>query len=93
MADVLVSGIKISDMELVNNITGLEKLPTDQVGDKAINVDQILTYVNSKVRPLWGNIQGDISKQTDLIDIITAQNATLINEIEQLKLRVTQLET
>lgn len=93
MADVLVSGIKISEMELVNNITGLEKLPTDQTGDKAINIDQILAYVDSKVKPVWGNIQGDIDQQTDLIDIITAQNATLINEIEQLKLRVTQLET
>ena len=93
MADVLVSGIKISEMGLVNEVSGTEKMPTDQAGDKAISIDQILIYVNSKVKPVWGNIQGDIDQQTDLIDIITTQNATLINEIEQLKLRVTQLET
>ncbi|APD20283.1 hypothetical protein AM24_089 [Acinetobacter phage AM24] len=93
MADVLVSGIKISEMDLVNEVQGSEKVPTDQVGDKAISIDQILTYVNNKVKPTWGNIQGDINTQTDLINLITNQNAALMNEVEQLKIRVSQLET
>lgn len=89
MADVLVSGIKISEMDLVNDITGSEKLPTDQAGDKAVNIDQILTYVNNKVKPTWGNIQGDIDKQTDLINNVANRDEairfTLQTEIDSLQ--------
>lgn len=74
MADVLVSGIKISEMELVNDISGTEKMPTDQVGDKAVSIDQILIYVNNKVKPVWGNIQGDINKQTDLMNMVNTKD-------------------
>lgn len=95
MADVLVSGIKISEMELVNDVTGAEKVPTDQTGDKAINIDQILAYVNSKVKPIWGNIQGDINKQTDLNNLINAKYETLRlslqTEIDDLQQQVNAL--
>lgn len=77
MADVLVSGIKISEMELVNDISGTEKMPTDQVGDKAVSIDQILIYVNNKVKPVWGNIQGDINKQTDLLNMVNTKDESV----------------
>lgn len=82
MTDVLVSGIKISEMDLVNEITGSEKIPTDQAGDKAINVNQILSYVNSNIKPVWGNIQGDINKQVDLINLINTKFVYLDDKID-----------
>ena len=95
MADVLVSGIKISEMELVNDISGSEKIPTDQIGDKAVSIDQILIYVNNKVEPYWGNIKGDISKQTDLMNMVTGKDniikLDLQNQIDDIQTQIDSL--
>lgn len=95
MADVLVSGIKISEMELVNDISGTEKMPTDQVGDKAVSIDQILIYVNNKVKPVWGSIQGDIDKQTDLMNMVNTKDEfirfTLQTAIDDLQEQINAL--
>lgn len=66
MVDVIVTGKKISEMDLVSDVNGSEKMPTDVVGDKAVSTGQILHYVNENVTPKWGNIKGDITLQTDL---------------------------
>lgn len=95
MADVLVSGIKISEMNLVNEVQGSEKVPTDQVGDKSVSIDQIATYVNNKVKPVWGNIQGDIDKQTDLMNMVNTKDEfirfTLQTAIDDLQEQVNAL--
>lgn len=77
MADVLVIGKKISEMGLVNEITGEEKIPTSALGDKAVTTSQLLTYVNNEGVAQWGRIGGDITNQTDLQNQFKQERDTL----------------
>lgn len=81
MVDVIVTGKKISDMDLVSDINGSEKMPTDVVGDKAVSTGQILHYVNENVTPKWGNIKGDIALQTDLDNLTAGVKQSLGNHL------------
>ncbi len=45
MVDILVTGKKISDMDLVTEVKGDEKIPTDAIGDLAVSPDQLVEYV------------------------------------------------
>ena len=61
---ILVTGKKISSMELVTNVTGNEKIPTGQPDDLAITPNQISDYAISR-----GNLvsRGDLSQvESDL---------------------------
>lgn len=82
MAEVLVIGKKISEMGLVNEITGEEKIPTSALGDKAVTTGQLLTYVNNNGVAQWGRIGGDINDQVDLQNQFSQQLATLQNHIQ-----------
>lgn len=82
MAEVLVIGKKISEMGLVNEITGEEKIPTSALGDKAVTTSQLLTYVNNNGVAQWGRIGGDITNQADLQNQFSQQLATLQNHIQ-----------
>lgn len=82
MAEVLVVGKKISEMELVTNIVGDEKIPTGVVGDKAVTTGQLLTYLDNNGKVQWGRIEGDIANQTDLQNQFSQQLATLQNHIQ-----------
>jgi hypothetical protein len=79
MADVLVTGKKISEMDLVSDISGEEKIPTDVAGDKAVSTGQLLTYFSGKGKVNWGNIQGDLSDQVDLVNTFNQQTLQLAN--------------
>lgn len=81
MVDVIVTGKKISEMDLVTDITGNEKIPTDVVGDRAVSTGQILQYVNEEVTPQWGNIKGDIALQTDLNNLTAGVKQSLENHL------------
>lgn len=85
MAEVLVVGKKISEMELVTDISGNEKIPTGVVGDKAVTTGQLVEYLNSNGRSVWGRIDGDLGQQTDL------QNEFISRDIEFQK-HITDLE-
>lgn len=82
MAEVLVVGKKISEMELVTNIVGDEKIPTGAVGDKAVTTGQLLTYLDDNGKVQWGHVEGDIANQTDLQNQFTQQLTTLQNHIQ-----------
>lgn len=71
MVDILVTGKRISDMELIKNVTGEEKIPTGVVGDYAITPNQISDFVNTKVVSKWGSLVGDIDEQLDLKNKLT----------------------
>lgn len=77
MADVLVVGKKISDMDLVSDITGVEKIPTDVAGDKAVTTGQLLTYLDLNGSVQWGKITGDLSNQSDLLNKFNLQTSEL----------------
>lgn len=77
MAEVLVIGKKISEMGLVNEITGEEKIPTGVVGDKAVTTGQLLTYLDNYGKVQWGRVEGDIANQTDLQNQFTQERDTL----------------
>lgn len=77
MAEVLVIGKKISEMGLVNEITGEEKVPTSALGDKAVTTGQLLTYLNNNGVAQWGRIGGDITNQVDLQNQFTQERNTL----------------
>lgn len=79
MAEVLVTGKKISDMVLVSDIVGTEKIPTDVAGDKAVTTGQLLTYLDNNGRSGWGRIDGDIGLQTDLMNKFNQQDLELAN--------------
>jgi len=57
---------KISDASLVSTVDGTEQMPTGEVGDKAISVDQIKDYVLDNV-PAAGvqSVTGDGVDNTD----------------------------
>lgn len=82
MAEVLVIGKKISEMGLVNEITGEEKIPTGVVGDKAVTTGQLLTYLENNGKVQWGRIEGDITNQDDLQNQFAQQLATLQSHIQ-----------
>lgn len=77
MAEVLVIGKKISEMGLVNEITGEEKIPTGVVGDKAVTTGQLLTYLENNGKAQWGRIEGDITNQADLQNQFSQERDTL----------------
>lgn len=76
MADVLVIGKKISEMGLVSEITGEEKIPTGVQGDKAVTTGQLLTYLDNNGKVQWGRIEGDITNQADLQNQFTQDRNT-----------------
>lgn len=82
MAEVLVVGKKISEMDLVTDIVGDEKIPTGVVGDKAVTTGQLLTYLDNNGKVQWGRIEGDIANQDDLQNQFAQQLATLQNHIQ-----------
>lgn len=57
---ILVTGKKISSMELVTNVTGSEKIPTGQPDDLAITPDQIADHTI---------LRGDLASQEDLSQV------------------------
>lgn len=77
MAEVLVVGKKISEMDLVTDIVGDEKIPTGVVGDKAVTTGQLLTYLDNNGKVQWGHIEGDIANQADLQNQFTQERNTL----------------
>ena len=77
MAEVLVVGKKISEMDLVTDIVGDEKIPTGVVGDKAVTTGQLLTYLENNGKVQWGRIEGDIANQADLQNQFTQERNTL----------------
>lgn len=79
MAEVLVIGKKISEMGLVNEITGEEKIPTSALGDKAVTTGQLIEYFNNNARGSWGRIDGDISQQIDLQNEFSLRDVDLEN--------------
>ena len=60
-----MAGKKISEQPLVTTVTGTEKLPTGEVGDTTISVDQIAEYSKSNV--LYSQLQS-AKIENDLID-------------------------
>lgn len=80
---ILVTGKKISAMELVTNVTGSEKIPTGQPDDLAITPDQMATYIISR-----GNLasQEDISQvEVDLIAQIDAVGLEAANQSDSIR--------
>lgn len=61
----MMAGKKISEQPLVTTVTGTEKLPTGEVGDTTISVDQIAEYSKSNV--LYSQLQS-AKIENDLID-------------------------
>lgn len=57
---ILVTGKKISSMELVTNVTGNEKIPTGQPDDLALTPNQIADHTISR---------GDLASQEDLSQV------------------------
>lgn len=49
---------KISDASLVAAATGLMKIPTGEVGDLAVNINQIRTYVLATTDPAYWKVTG-----------------------------------
>lgn len=81
MVDILVTGKKISDMDLVTEVKGDEKIPTDAVGDLAISPDQLVEYVRNSSNTSWGKIVGDIDSQTDLKNKFSSVNQTISSHV------------
>lgn len=69
-----MAGKKISEQPLVTTVTGTEKLPTGEVGDTTISVDQIAEYSKSNV--LYSQLQS-AKIENDLLDLQTL--AVLVN--------------
>lgn len=70
----MMAGKKISEQPLVTTVTGTEKLPTGEVGDTTISVDQIAEYSKSNV--LYSQLQS-AKIENDLLDLQTL--AVLVN--------------
>lgn len=83
MAEVLVIGKKISEMGLVSEITGEEKIPTGATGDKAVTTGQLLEYVNSNSDGKWGRIGGDLNDQIDLQNQFAQERDNLKNYTQE----------
>lgn len=81
MVDILVTGKKISDMDLVTEVKGDEKIPTDAVGDLAISPDQLVEYVRNSSSTSWGKIVGDIDDQVDLKNKFYGINQTISTHV------------
>lgn len=77
---ILVTGLKISNMELVTSVTGSEKLPTGQDGDLAITPNQIADHTIER---------GDLVSQEDLSQV----EVNLTTQIENTNLEVTNQTT
>lgn len=84
---ILVTGKRISDMELVTVVVGTEKIPTGQAGDLSITPDQIAQHVITK---------GDFATQEDLSQIeinlqtqINNTNLELTNQTTQTRALIT----
>lgn len=84
---ILVTGKRISDMELVTVVVGTEKVPTGQAGDLAITPDQIAQHVITK---------GDFATQEDLSQVeinlqtqIANTNLELTNQTTQTRALIT----
>lgn len=73
----MMAGKKISEQPLVTTVTGTEKLPTGEVGDTTISVDQIAEYSKSNV--LYSQLQS-AKIENDLLDLQTL--AVLVNPDE-----------
>lgn len=72
---ILVTGKKISSMELVTNVTGNEKIPTGQPDDLALTPNQIADHTISR---------GDLANQEDLSQVeadLGIQISELSNEV------------
>lgn len=67
---ILVTGKRISDMELVTVVVGTEKIPTGQAGDLSITPDQIAQHVITK---------GDFATQEDLSQVEVNLQTQLAN--------------
>lgn len=81
MTDILVTGKRISDMDLISEVVGEEKIPTGVVGDYAITPNQIADFLNPRLKPEWGKIIGDIDKQIDLKNKFSLLSSSISNHI------------
>lgn len=73
---ILVTGKKISAMELVTNVQGNEKIPTGQPEDLAITPNQIKDFVIE---------QGDLIDQTQLETEVSQLQTAIANTLNQSK--------
>lgn len=73
---ILVTGKKISSMELVTNVQGNEKIPTGQPEDLAITPNQIKKFVIE---------QGDLVNQTELVTEVSQLQTNITNTLNQSK--------
>lgn len=68
---ILVTGKRISDMELVASVTGREKIPTGTASDEAVTPDILTDYVVAKgkviQRPEFDAFKQDVEGQLDTI--------------------------
>lgn len=81
MADILVTGKKISDMDLATEINGDEKIPTGSAGDVAITPDQLVEYTRRNTNTSWGKIVGDIDDQLDLKNKFLQASSSLTSHV------------
>lgn len=81
MADILVTGKKISDMDLATEINGDEKIPTGSAGDVAITPDQLVEYTRRNTNTSWGKIVGDIDDQLDLKNKFLQASSSLSSHV------------
>ena len=80
---ILVTGKKISSMELVTNVTGNEKIPTGQPDDLAITPNQLADYTIARGglvnRDDLLQVEGDLGTQVaDLARDLAAEEAARI---------------
>lgn len=73
---ILVTGKKISSMELVTNVQGNEKIPTGQPEDLAITPNQIKDFVIE---------QGDLVNQSELETEVSQIQTSVTNTLNQAK--------
>lgn len=73
---ILVTGKKISSMELVTNVQGNEKIPTGQPEDLAITPNQIKDFVIE---------QGDLVNQTHFQTEVSQLQTAITNTLNQSK--------
>ncbi len=85
MADVLVTGKKISEMGLLTKVDGDEKIPTGEAGDLAITPEQIAEYARRTSSAQWGRILGDIDEQLDLKFRLDQQSSGLLQHTGDLE--------
>lgn len=76
-----MAGKKISEQPLVTTVTGTEKLPTGEVGDTTISVDQIAEYSKSNV--LYSQLQS-AKIENDLIDYQSLAAVVAPDNFEQI---------